>query len=196
MAKFPPTMQRLIEEFSALPTIGPKTAERFVFYLLKNKDRITGLQEALENLKTKVTTCETCHTFSEKSPCYICSNPKRDQSAVCVVANTTDLAAIENTNNYNGLYHVLGGSVNPLEDQQRLNVETLINRIKNNEIKEIILAFNPDIEGESTIIYLQKLLKPLGAKISRLAKGLPMGSDLIYADEITLSSALEERKEL
>lgn len=196
MPKFPPTMQRLIEEFSQLPTIGPKTAERFVFYLLRNKNQIEALQSALEDLKSRVTTCSICHTFSEKSPCYICSNPKRDQSTICVVAQTTDLATIESTGHYLGLYHVLGGVINPLHDEDRLDTNTLLERIKNNKIKEIILAFNSDIEGETTILHLSRLLKPLNVKLTRLAKGLPMGSELIYADEVTLSSALEGRKEI
>jgi recombination protein RecR len=189
-------MQRLIDEFSQLPTIGPKTAERFIFYLLKNKGQIDNLQSALEELKNKVTTCSECHTFSEKSPCYICSNSKRDRSIICVVAQTTDLAVMENTGQYNGLYHILGGLVNPLREETNLTTDQLISRIKKNNTQEVILAFNPDIEGESTILYLSKILKPTGAKITRLAKGLPMGSELIYADDVTLSSALEGRKEI
>jgi len=196
MPKYPPTMQRLIDEFSQLPTIGPKTAERFVFYLLKNKDRVTALQLALDELKNKVTVCERCFTYSEKSPCYICSNPKREQSVICVVAQTTDLAVIESTGQYNGLYHILGGVINPLEEDAKLTTEALVKRIKDNKIKEVILAFNPDIEGESTILNLNRLLKPLHVKITRLARGLPMGSELVYADEVTLGNALEGRKEI
>lgn len=189
-------MQRLIEAFSELPTIGPKTAERFVFYLLRNKNQIDGLTRALTELKATVTTCAECHTFSEKSPCYICSNPKRDRATICVVAQTTDLASIESTAQYNGLYHVLGGVVDTPEDTARLNTAKLLERIKANGVQELILAFDATIEGESTILYLSRLLKPLGVKMTRLAKGLPMGSELVYADEVTLSSALEGRKEI
>jgi recombination protein RecR len=189
-------MQRLIEEFSSLPTIGPKTAERFVFYLLKNQGQIDALQSALNELKTKVTTCAECGTFSEKSPCYICSNTGRDRTLLCVVSGTTDLATIENTGHYRGLYQILGGVVDSLAPSGNLNTDRLIARIKTNGVREVILAFNPDLEGESTILYLAKILKPLGVKITRLAKGLPMGSELIYADEVTLESALEGRKEI
>lgn len=196
MAKFPPTIQKLIDEFSCLPTIGPKTAERFVFYLLRHRGQVAALQLALEDLKNKVTVCSECLTFSEKSPCYICSNPKRNRQLLCVIANTTDLAAIENTGQYNGLYQILGGTIDALNENQNLNLNQLTERLKKENFTEIILAFNSDIDGESTILYLTKILKPLGSKISRLAKGLPMGGELIYADEVTLTNALEGRKEL
>ncbi|MFA5076770.1 MAG: recombination mediator RecR [Patescibacteria group bacterium] len=196
MAKYPPTMQRLIEEFSMLPTIGPKTAERFVLYLLRHQGNIDNLTSALAKLKSQVVTCQICQTFSEKSPCYICSNPKRDQSVVCVVAQTTDLAVIESTGQYNGLYHVLGDTID-LGNENSPMIDKLVNRLKQQpQIKEVILAFSPDIEGESTILYLNKVLKPLKFKTTRLARGLSMGSDLAYADEITLSSALEGRREI
>ncbi|MEK7139561.1 MAG: recombination mediator RecR [Patescibacteria group bacterium] len=196
MAKFPPTMQKLIDEFSRLPTIGPKTAERFVFYLLRYPQHITALAAALTDLKGKVTTCQECFTFSEKSPCYICSNPKRDRSMMCVVASTTDLAAMENTGHYQGLYHVLGGTIDALDHHTPLTTNQLETRIKFGSISEVILAFNLDVDGEGTILFLQKLLQPLNVKITRLARGLPMGSDLVYADEVTLSNALENRKEI
>lgn len=196
MAKFPPTMQKLIDEFSRLPTIGPKTAERFVFYLLRYPQHILALTGALADLKEKVTTCQECFTFSEKSPCYICSNPKRDRSVMCVVASTTDLAAMENTGHYQGLYHVLGGTIDALDQNIPLTTNQLEARLKQGGITEVILAFNPDVDGEGTILFLQKLIAPLGIKTTRLARGLPMGSDLVYADEVTLSSALDNRREI
>jgi len=196
MAKFPPTMQKLIDEFSRLPTIGPKTAERFVFYLLRYPQHISALTTTLTDLKDKVTTCQECFTFSEKSPCYICSNPKRDPALMCVVASTTDLAAMENTGHYQGRYHVLGGTVDALDQNIPLTTNELVARIQRDHVTEVILAFNPDVDGESTILFLQKLLQPFKVKITRLARGLPMGSDLVYADEVTLSSALDNRKEI
>ena len=196
MAKFPPSMQRLIDLFSQLPTIGPKTAERFVFALLRKRNLLTDLEQALAELGQKVTTCERCGTYSEKSPCYICSNGGRNANLLCVVANTTDLAAVENTGSYTGRYHVLGSTIDPLTEPDSATIKKLTDHIQQDGVQEAILAFNPDVEGEATMLILVKILKPLGVKVSRLARGLPMGSDLIYADEVTLASALEGRKEL
>jgi len=199
MPKFPEPISNLINEFNKLPGIGPKTSERFVFYLLKQpKEEISRLSQVLENLKDKITYCSACQNISEKNPCYICSDQRRDKKVICVVAESHDMASIENTGEYKGLYHVLGGDLNPLEGitPDRLKIKELLARVKNDGVKEIILALNPDLEGESTILYLTKILKPLNIKTTRLARGLPMGSDLEYADEVTLSNALKGRLEI
>ncbi|PIY78777.1 MAG: recombination protein RecR [Parcubacteria group bacterium CG_4_10_14_0_8_um_filter_35_7] len=201
MNYFPPAIQNLIDEFNKLPGIGPKTSERFVFYLLKqSEEEIKKFAKAIENLKKKITICSQCYNFSEKDPCPICTDPRRDKSLLCVVAYPQDLQAIEKTNEYKGLYHILGGILNPIEGigPKELKIQELLKRVKkpNSKIQEIILGLNPDLEGEATAIYLAKLLRPLKIKVARLARGLPMGSDLQYADEVTLSNALEGRKEM
>jgi len=201
MNYFPPAIQNLIDEFNKLPGIGPKTSERFVFYLLKqSEEEIKKFAKAIENLKKKITICSQCYNFSEKDPCPICTDPRRDKSLLCVVAYPQDLQAIEKTNEYKGLYHILGGILNPIEGigPKELKIQELLKRVKkpNSKIQEIILGLNPDLEGEATAIYLAKLLRPLKIKVARLARGLPMGSDLQYADEVTLSNALEGRKEI
>jgi len=195
----PQTIRNLIEEFSQLPGIGTKTAERFVFYLLKKQPAdLQRFANNLSRLKENVKLCSICQTLAEQDPCYICSNPERDKSIICVVAEPTDLAAIEKTDDYQGVYHVLNGVLNPIENitPDKLKIDELIQRIKKDKPQEVILALNPDIEGESTSLYLNKLLKALDIKVTRLAKGLPMGSDLEYADQATLSSALFNRKDI
>jgi len=195
MAKYPPTIQRLIDEFSHLPTIGPKTAERFVMHLLNRPDDAGRLIDAITLLRQQVTRCVTCNTFSEKSPCYICSNSQRQADLLCVVATTADLAAIESTDAYHGRYYVLGGTLEPLGDQTAsISFDGLVRHVTAGSIGEIILAFDPTIEGEATALAIVQALKPLNIKISRLARGLPMGSQLIYADEVTISNAFEGRK--
>lgn len=197
--RFPKIIQNLINQFNKLPGIGPKTSERLVFYLLKqNKEELKEFASALNMSADNITVCSKCFNFSENDPCEICSNSKRDKTTLCVVAQIFDLMAIENTDEYNGLYHVLGGNLNPIEGitPDELTIRQLMERIKNNGVKEIILALNPDMEGESTIVYLSKLLKPYKIKTTRLARGLPMGSNLEYADEITISNALKGRMEL
>lgn len=197
--RFPKVIQNLIDQFNKLPGIGPKTSERLVFYLLKqNQEELKKFAQALNMSADNITVCAKCYNFSENDPCEICADPKRDKTTLCVVAEIFDLLAIENTGEYNGLYHVLGGTLNPIEGvtPEELTIKQLAERIKHNGVKEIILALNPDIEGESTIVYLSKLLKPHKIKITRLARGLPMGSDLEYADEITISNALKGRMEL
>jgi len=206
--RYPSSIQNLIDHFSKLPTVGPKTAERYVFYLLKaHPEWLQAFAQAIAELKEKTTVCQTCLAIAETNPCAICSDLKRNRSVLCLVADTRDLLAIESTKQYNGLYHVLGGVINTIEDikPESLNFKQLLNRLKPGTIKEIILAFNPDLEGETTSMYIVKLLKPritpgaksgAGLKITRLAKGLPMGADLEYADEITLSNALKYRNEV
>lgn len=196
-------IQKLIDLFSEFPTVGPRTASRFVFYLLKlPKEEIENLTSAVLNLKNQVKLCQSCFNPFELSSqneklCPICSNSSRDKTLLCVVANETDLAVIEKTKKYKGLYFVLGGTVSALKksDIEKLRVKELEERIKNQqEIKEIILALNANAEGEATVLYLERFLKPLNKKFSRLGRGLPVGGELEYADEETLTSALESRK--
>lgn len=200
MPALSPVIRQLIDEFNKFPGIGTKTAERFVFYLLsQSKEDLEKLSSLFASLKDKVTICSRCFNFAEKSPCLICSNQKRDQSIICVVAKPQDLMVIENTGEYNGLYHVLGGNLNAIRGvtPEKLKFKELTERMRDDKkIKETIIATNHDLEGETTALYLIKLLRPYHIKISRLARGLPMGSDLEYADEITLTSALKERKEI
>jgi len=199
MNKFPTPVQNLIDEFNKLPGIGPKTSQRFVFYLLNQpKEEINKLVQALGGLKDEVKFCSVCQNITQKDPCGICSDSSRDQKTICVVAQVYDLLSIESTGEYKGLYHILGGVLNPLEGvtPRELRVKELVERIKKNKPSEIILGLNPDLEGESTVIYLTKLLAPAKIKITRLAKGLPMGADLEYADEVTLSNALKGRREV
>lgn len=197
--KYPSSIQNLINLFSSFPSVGPKTAERYVFYLLKqDPENLQKLAQAIAELKEKIRVCKTCFAISEADPCSICAGKNRDAGLICVVSNTRDMLTIEATKQYNGLYHILGGVLNAIEGikPEQLNIKPLLNRIKKNNIKEIILALNPNLEGETTAMYLVKLLKPLKIKITRLAKGLPMGADLEYADEITLTNALKFRNEL
>ncbi|MGC9048642.1 MAG: recombination mediator RecR [Patescibacteria group bacterium] len=195
---YPPSLQNLINEFSRFPTIGPKTAERFVFYLLKKSPQgLEKLANLIKNLK-QFSSCQICGNFSEKNICPICAERQRDHSTICLVAEPQDLMAIEKTNEYKGVYHVLGGVIDNIQgiDPEKLRINELLQRIKKNPIKEIILALNPDLGGETTSLYLIDLLKPFKIKITCLARGLPMGSDLKYADKITLSKAIKKRETL
>jgi len=203
MSRFPPAIQNLLDYFAKLPGVGPKTALRFVFYLLKQpKEEIMKFTQAMQSIKKSITNCSTCQNFSETNPCPICADQKRDHSMICVVAEHQDLPVIENTGEYHGTYHVLGGVLDTLHGitPDQLKIKELITRIQNSngKIKEIILAFNPDLEGETTMLYLTKLIKSFNKpiKITRLARGLPIGSDLEYADEVTVSDALKGRKEI
>lgn len=199
MARFPEPIQNLIEEFNKLPGIGPKTSERFIFYLLKQPEKeLDKLAERIKYLKEKITLCSICFVFTDKTPCVICSDARRDQKTICVVAESPDVLAIEKTGKYQGTYHVLEGVINQIEGigPDQLKIKELVNRIKKDGIKEVILATNPDLEGESTALYLVRLLKPLKIKITRLGRGLPMGSNIEYADEVTLANALAGRGEI
>jgi len=196
--KYPAAIQNLIEKLSTLPSVGPKTAERYVFYLLKQqKEKLADLATALKELQEKTTVCRTCLAISETDPCSICTDKTRRTGLLCVVENTQDLAALEATRQYDGYYFVLGGLINTINEvkPEDLNIKKLIDRIKTGEIKEIILALNFTLEGETTALYLTKILKD-HVKITRLAKGLPAGSNLEYADELTLGSALKNRNEI
>jgi len=192
------SLQRAIDELSRLPGIGKKSAQRIVFYLLKlPKEEVHSLAQALEDVKEKALYCSVCFNITETDPCPICTNPNRDRSIICVVEEANDVAALEKTGDYKGLYHVLGGSLSPLDGigPDDLRIKELMRRI-NGEVKEVILATNPNAEGEATALYLAKLLKPLGVKISRIARGIPVGTDLEYADVITLLKAIEGRTTL
>ncbi len=200
MARLPSSLQKLINELSKLPGIGPKTAQRLSFYLLK-KDNIDleQLSSAVANLKQGVVFCSTCHHMAETDPCSICTDDKRDRSVICVVEEPMDVVAIDKTDKYNGLFHVLGGVLTPLEGigPEDLKIDSLLDRIKNQTIAEVIIATNPSLEGETTAMHLSKVIRASHStiKISRIAHGLPMGGDLEYVDDITLTRALEGRRE-
>jgi len=190
------TVEKAIHELSKLPGIGRKTAQRHVFYLLKQSDdTIRQLAEALLELKSKVIHCSVCFNITEVDPCRICSSEKRDRSVICVVEEANDVLALEKTAEFHGLYHVLGGALSPLDGigPDDLHVKELLVRL--NQVNEIIIATNPNTEGEATAIYISKLVKPLGIKVSRIARGIPVGADLEYADEMTLARAMQGRLE-
>ena len=189
----------LINEFSKLPTIGPKTAARLVFYLLNRpRHEAQALAEAIVAVKDRVRFCSTCYSLTEDDPCEICSDRRRDAGTICVVAEAKDVYAIERTAAFKGRYHVLGGLISPMDGigPAQLRVKELIERIGSAEPCEIILATNPNAEGEATALYLSRLIAPLGPKVTRLAYGLPIGGDLDYADEVTLAKAIEGRRTL
>lgn len=194
------TIQKLIDLFSEFPTVGPRTASRFVFYLMKlSKEEVQDLISAISKLKGSVKICSSCFNpfEGEDKLCQICQNPSRDKSLLSIVANETDLTAIEKTKKYKGLYFILGGTVSALKkpDLEKLRIKELENLIKNrSEIQEIILAMNANTDGEATVLYLERFLKPSNKKITRLGRGLPMGGELEYADEETLKAAFEGRK--
>ncbi|MFA5047563.1 MAG: recombination mediator RecR [Patescibacteria group bacterium] len=193
-------IQKLIDKIARWPSIGPKTAERIVFYLLKQPRQDTdNLINALSELKEKITICQVCFNFSENNPCPICSDTKRDRQIICLVTKPQDVNSIEKTNSFSGLYHVLGGNINPLENisPQDIKIKELLDRIKRDQVKEVILALNPDLTGETTSLYLTKLIKQMpDIRISKLARGLPVGADLEYADPSTIESSLKGRQEL
>ncbi len=189
------SLEQLVEEFAQFPGIGRKSAHRLAMYILKlPKEEVLQLSQALVNVKEKVKYCSSCWNFTETDPCIICSSEKRDRNTICIVEEPNDVIALEKTNEYRGLYHVLGGSLSPLDGigPEDLKIKELLTRV-NGELNEVILALNPNIEGEATTIYLTRLIKPLGIKVTRLARGIPIGGDLEYADEATLSRALEGR---
>lgn len=190
---------RLIEEFSRLPGVGPKTASRLTFFLLRAPDdRARALSEALAALKENVRFCARCFFIAQGELCSICSNPARDQRLICVVEEPLDVVAIERTGIYKGLYHVLHGRIAPLEGMNREDIyfDELVDRVRAEPVEEVILATNPNLEGEATAFHIQRALVPLGIRVTRLARGLPTGGDLEWADPSTLGSALEGRREL
>jgi recombination protein RecR len=199
MRSVPRSVERLIEEFNRLPGIGPKTASRLTFYLLRSpEEQAQALAKAVSELHEKVVTCAVCLNIAEESPCSICADAQRDRSVICVVEEPLDVLAIEKTGQYDGLYHVLHGAISPVEGigPEDLKIGELMQRLHTNQIQEVILATNPNLEGESTAMYISRQLGPLGVRVTRLAHGLPMGGDLEYADEVTLTRALEGRREM
>ena len=185
-----------IEELSKLPGIGKKTAQRLAIFLLKmDENHIDSLLKSIKELKTKLKFCKRCYNLSEEEFCDICKSNKRDSSLICVVEEVSDVFAIEKTNEFNGLYHVLGGVLSPLTGvtPDSLRIKELLKRFENEEIKEVVLALNPDTEGETSSLYIAKLLKPLGVKVTRIARGLPIGGDLEFADEATIGRAMINR---
>jgi recombination protein RecR len=188
-------LQQLIEEFARFPGIGRKTAQRLALHILKQpREDAVRIARALVNVKDKIVSCSVCCNITESDPCPVCSSPKRDRSMICVVEEPNDVFALEKTNEYRGLYHVLGGALSPLDGigPEEIKVKELLARISG-DVTEVILAMNPNVEGEATTLYLSRLLKPLGVGVSRIARGLPVGGDLEFADEATLTRALEGR---
>ncbi len=198
MLRLPASLEKVINEFGKLPGVGPKTAQRLGFYLLKKDSLdINALADAVRSLKTDITFCSKCHNMAESDPCSICSDPSRDHTLICVVEEPLDAIALDKTGQFKGLYHVLGGVLNPMEGigAEQLNITSLANRITELDAKEIIIATNPSLEGETTAMHIAKFLNSTDIKVTRIARGLPMGGDLEYADEITLSRALDGRRE-
>jgi len=192
-------IQKLLDELERLPGIGPKSAQRIAYWIL-NEDRIdaTRLAQAIIEVKDTVHFCARCFNYAQDDLCDICASPKRDQNTICVVSEPRDIPPIERTGTFSGVYHVLGGALSPLEGigPDDLHIAELLARLNDPTISEVILATNPNIEGETTASYLARLIKPLGVKVSRLASGLPVGGDLEFADEVTLGRAIEARREL
>ncbi len=192
-------LARLIQEFYKLPGIGPKSAQRLAYYLLRMPSaEAHALADAIVEVKERITLCSVCQNVTEVDPCLICSNAERDRSSICVVEEPLDILALERTRSYRGQYHVLHGAISPMDGigPEDLKVKELLNRLHADEVKEVILATNPNLEGEATSMYLSRLLTPLGLKVTRLARGLPVGGDLEYADDVTLARAIEGRQEL
>jgi len=196
--KTPRSVEKLANEFGKLPGIGQKTASRLTFYLLKKSDvDVAGLADAVAGLKAGVRFCSICHNMAEDDPCATCTDTTRDRSVICVVEEPLDAQALDATGGYKGLYHVLGGALSPLDGigPEQLNIESLVGRVQGDQVREVILATNASLEGETTASHVAGRLKPLGVKITRLGRGLPVGGDLEYADEITITRALEGRSE-
>ena len=196
---YPKSIASLIEHFQRFPSVGPKSAQRMAFYLLRMpKSEVEKFAQSMLDAKENTKTCEICFNLSATSPCEICTSSQRDKSTICVVAETKDLIAIEKTNEYKGLYHVLQGLISPMDGigADDIRIKELLTRLTDENVREIILALSPSVEGEATSLYLNKLIKPFGIKISRIAFGLPVGADLEYADEITIAKAIEGRREI
>jgi len=199
LAHYPEPFARLIEALQRLPGIGPKTAQRLTFFLLKRPlDEVRELSEALLAVKERIGHCRICFNVTDEDPCRICADPARDPRVLCVVEEPNDLLAMERTGEFRGLYHVLLGALSPLDGigPEDIKVRELLARVERGETTEVILATNPNVEGEATALYLSKLLRPLVVRVTRIARGLPVGGDLEYADQVTLSKALEGRREI
>ena len=196
---YPKSIATLIEQFQKFPSVGPKSAQRMALHILKMPlSEVEKFASRIVEAKRNTCTCEICFNISTTSPCEICQSSKRDRSVICVVSETKDLIAIEKTNEYTGLYHVLQGVISPMEGigVDDIRIKELLNRLVDDKVQEVILALNPNVEGEATCLYLTKLIKPFGIKISRIAFGLPVGADLEFADEVTLAKAIEGRRNI
>ncbi len=199
MSSYSPSIEKLIESFEKLPSIGHKTAIRLAFHMLDlNEEETNEFIKSITDAKSKLKYCSKCFNIADTDPCPICSNPKRDQGTICVVEDVRDIIAMERTNEFKGVYHVLHGTISPMNGigPEDIKIKELLDRIRDNDIKEIIIATNPRVEGEATSIYLSKLIKPLGIKVTRIAHGIPVGGDLEYTDEVTLTKAMEGRREI
>ena len=197
--EYSPSIEKLIESFERLPSIGHKTAQRLAFYMLDlSMEEIKEFTDSIINAKKNLKFCSKCFNISDTDPCNICSNPKRDESIICVVEEVRDVLAMERTHEFNGLYHVLHGSISPMNGigPDDIKIKELLARLMDGKVKEIILATNPRVEGEATSMYISRLVRPLGIKVTRIARGIPIGGDLEYTDEVTLAKALEGRSEI
>ncbi|WAW14947.1 recombination mediator RecR [Peptostreptococcus equinus] len=199
MENYSEPIDRLINEFSKLPGVGRKTAQRLAFHVINmQNDDVQGLARALQDVKKEIKYCKVCCNISDSDICSICSNNHRDESTICVVEDPRDVMAMERTKDYNGKYHVLNGVISPMDGigPEMLKIKELMSRLGDGKVKEIIMATNPTIEGEATAMYISRLVKPMGIKVTRIAHGLPVGGDLEYADDVTISKALEGRREI
>ena len=199
MSLYSPSIEKLIESFEKLPSIGHKTAARLAFYMLNCSEEETNeFVSSIINAKKNLKYCSICYNISDTDPCNVCGNPKRNKSVICVVEDVRDVVAMEKTHEFKGVYHVLHGSISPMNGvgPDDIKIKELLSRLMGGEVKEVILATNPRVEGEATAMYLSKLIKPLGVKVTRIAHGIPVGGDLEYTDEITLTKALEGRTEM
>jgi recombination protein RecR len=199
MPDFAAPVERLIDQLKHLPGIGQKTAQRLAFHLLRiAPEDALALADAIRDAKEKIRTCSTCHNITDSDPCLYCVGPTRNKQTICLVEEAHNILAIEKTRTYSGMYHVLGGSLSPLQGRgpEQLHIKSLIERLKGGGIEEIIVATNPTAEGEATAMYVSKLLKPLGVRVTRIGVGIPVGADLEYADEVTMLKAMEGRRDL
>lgn len=199
MPDFAPPVARLIDELKRLPGIGQKTAQRLAFFLLRvDRDQALALSDAIRDAKEHVRECSVCNNITDTDPCLFCTSATRNKGMICVVEEATNIQAVEKTRQFSGLYHVLGGALSPLQGvgPDQLKIRSLIERLKGGAVEEIIIATNPTAEGEATAVYLSKLIKPLGVRVTRIAMGIPVGSDLEYADEVTMLKAMEGRRDI
>lgn len=199
MEQYPMPIGNLIEQLSKLPGIGKKTAQRLAFYILEMEDlEVEKLSKSIINAKEKIRLCSVCCNLTDEDPCHICKDKGRDESTICVVERPKDIIAMEKSNEYKGKYHVLHGVISPMDNvgPKDIKIKELLDRLTDGLVEEIIIATNPTVEGEATAIYLSKLIKPLGIKVTRIAHGIPVGGDLDYFDEVTISKAMENRREI
>jgi recombination protein RecR len=199
MPDFAQPIARLIDELKRLPGIGQKTAQRLAFFILReDREQALSLSEAIRDAKEKIRECSICNNITDTDPCQFCTSPTRNRKTICVVEEPASIIAIEKTRTYSGLYHCLGGALSPLQGigPEQLKIKSLLERLKGGAVEEIIMATNPTAEGEATAMYVSKLIKPLGVRVTRIAMGIPVGSDLEYADEVTMLKSLEGRRDL